>query len=161
MTDETLPAKIPNSELATSKRGRNIRLGKGLSKRRLQLIEEMVFNGLTRQNAAEKIGLSDRGARYALSEPVVMAEYRKSLQVLRESEKPRSIHKLAELRDQNRSLKVSLEASRTLAADAPNGPTINVGLNVNVQPGYICDISQHAVRARQILQENGLKSHDA
>jgi hypothetical protein len=30
-----------------------------------------------------------------------------------------------------------------------------VGVGVNIQPGYICDVSSHRDRATQILQQSG------
>ena len=154
MTSEFLPATFPNSVSAEPTKLRNTRLGRGLSAKRVLLVEAMVYDGISRQDAAVKVGMTDRAARYALSDRACMLAYQNCLRILRESEKPKSIHKLAALRDQDKSLKVSLEASKFLAVDEQSGPTIQVGVNVNVQPGYICDISQHAVRARQILAEN-------
>ena len=154
---ETFPAIIPNSAPAEPTKLRNTRLGRGLSSKRVLLVEAMVFEGLSRQDAAKKVEMTDRAARYALSDRVVMAAYKNCLQILRESEKPKSIHRLAALRDQNKSLKVALDAAKTLGADETGGTSIQIGLAVNVQPGYICDISQHGVRARQILAENRWK----
>lgn len=154
MTDESLPATIPKSGLSNITKARNTRLGPGLSSKRILLIEEMIFNGLSRKDAAQKVGMTDRAARYALSDRVVMSAYRNSLQILRESEKPKSIHRLAELRDQSESLKVSLDAAKTLAIEEQRGPTIQLGVNVNVQPGYIVDLSKVAERSRKLLEEN-------
>ena len=133
---------------------RNTRPRSGLSRKRLQLIELMVFEGKTRQESAAEIGMTDRGARFALSNPVVLKEYRTSLQALKESEKPRSVHRLAALRDQNESLKVALDASKFLASDEPHGPQINLNIGMNISPGYVVDVSRHAERARQILLEH-------
>lgn len=154
MTDESLPATIPESDLSNITKSRNTRLGPGLSSKRILLVEEMIFNGLSRKDAAQKVGMTDRAARYALGDRVVMAAYRNSLQILRESEKPKSIHRLAELRDQNESLKVSLDAAKTLANEDRSGPTVQVGVNVNVQPGYIVNLGKHEEKARQLLEAN-------
>lgn len=154
MTSQNLPAIIPNSVPAERPKKRNTRLGRGLSTKRVLLVEAMVFEGLSRQDAAKKVSMTDRAARYALNDRAVMVAYRQQLQILRESEKPKSVHRLAALRDQEKSLKVSLEASKFLAADEHSGPTINLGVNVNVQPGYVVDLSRHGEQARQILAEN-------
>lgn len=156
MTTRNLPATISNTLPVAHAKLRNTRLGHGLSSKRVALVEAMVYEGLSRQDAAKKVQMTDRAARYALSNSYCMAAYQRCLQILRESEKPRAIHKLAKLRDQVKSLKVSLEASKFLAVDDHGGPTIQIGLAVNVAPGYICDISEHAEAARRILRENGV-----
>lgn len=69
-------------------------------------------------------------------------------------EKTKSIHRSAELRDRNESKKVSLEASKFLAVDEHTGPTIAVGVNVNVQPGHIVNLGRHEEKARQLLEAN-------
>ena len=156
MKSETAPSTGTDLVPIAEGKLRNTRPRSGLSKKRLMLVESMVFSGKNRQEAAAEVGLSDRAARYALSNPAVMKEYRTGLQILRESEKPKSVHRLTELRDQSESLKVALDASKFLASDEPNGPAIHVGLNVNIQPGYVVDISRHAEAARRILRENGV-----
>lgn len=149
-----LPVPISNSLPVERSLLRNTRLGRGLSTKRVLLVEAMVYEGLSRPDAAKQVGMTDRAARYALSDRNVMLAYQNCLQILRESEKPKSIHRLAALRDQNESKKVSLEASKFLATDEHAGQTINVGVSVRVQPGYIVDVSKHAERSRQILEEN-------
>ena len=135
---------------------RNTRLGRGLSMKRVQLIEAMVYEGLTRQEAAAQVQMTDRAARYAMADRAVMNAYQGALKILRESERPKSFHRLAALRDQDKSLKVSLDASKALAFDDHGGPVINVGVGVNVaiQPGYIVDLSKVGERSRQILLEH-------
>ena len=86
-----------------------------------------------------------------------MTAYQRCLKILRESEKPKSIRRLTELRDQNESKKVALEASKFLATDEQNGPGIALTLNVDVQPGYIIDVSRHAEKAKQILDQQRSK----
>lgn len=63
-------------------------------------IDAMVWEGLTRKQAAEAAGLKDYSLYIALSKPHVKAYYMKQLDVLRTSERARNIHTLVEVRDQ-------------------------------------------------------------
>lgn len=62
-------------------------------------IEAMVWTGARRAEAAEKAGLTDHGLRNALNKPHVKAALLREMQVLRLSERPRNIRRLAEIRD--------------------------------------------------------------
>lgn len=66
-----------------------------------------------------------------------------------------ALRQFIEALPESASLKVSLDAAKTLANDETCGMIVQVGVNVNVQLGYIVDISQYADRARQILQASG------
>ena len=136
----------------------NKRLGNGLTKRSRLLVEQMVHFGLSVNHAAQATGMSARGARMALRRPGVMRFYQSELKLLRESEKPRSIIKMAELRDQKKSLKVSFEAARELGKE-PTGALVDnrsmfVG-QVNITPGYVIDISKHAASVQDVLRQAG------
>ena len=136
----------------------NKRLGNGLTKRSRLLVEAMVHFGLNIREAAEKVGMGDRGARAALRRPGVMQFYQSELRLLRESEKPRSILKMAALRDQKKSLKVSLDASRELAREPAAAQAGNRSMfigQLNISPGYVCDVSQHASKVQEILRQAG------
>jgi hypothetical protein len=60
-------------------------------------IEAMVWDGLTRAEAAEKAGLKDHALYCALAKPHVKAFYLRQLEVLRTSERARNIHTLVEV----------------------------------------------------------------
>jgi hypothetical protein len=62
-------------------------------------IDRMVWNGDHRGAAATHAGMTDHGVREALRKPHVKAYYREQLEMLRLSERPRNIHRLAEIRD--------------------------------------------------------------
>lgn len=136
----------------------NKRLGNGLTKRSRLLVEQMIFHGLSVNQAAQATGMSTRGARMALRRPGVMQFYRSELKLLRESEKPRSILKMAELRDQKKSLKVSFEAAKELGKE-PTGALVGNGSmfvgHVNITPGYVIDVSKHSASVEEILRQAG------
>lgn len=62
-------------------------------------VDAMVWEGAKRPQAAETAGLTDHSLRQALRRPHVLAFYHAELKVLRESERARNIHALADVRD--------------------------------------------------------------
>src|SRR5665213_1505175 len=64
-------------------------------------IDRMVWFGDKRLDAATAAALSDHGVRTALRKPHVLAYLRSELALLREGERPRNLHRLAALRDQD------------------------------------------------------------
>lgn len=112
---------------------------------------------LKRQDAAKAAGLADVTLRQALANPMVMKHYREQLDVLRTGERPRSIAKIAALRDNAGSERVQLEAAKYLdTGDQARGVTVNVGVGVQVQPGYQVSIpSDMADAGRQMLKLSG------
>jgi hypothetical protein len=87
--------------------------GKVTGKLRAALIE-MVWKGSRRDAAAQAAGMSIHGLREALRKPHVKAFYLGELGALRESERPRTFHRLVELRDQNENRGAAVAAARTL-----------------------------------------------
>jgi len=132
------------------------RLPAGLTARRKKLIDAMVWQGMSRQQAAASAEMTDRNARIALADGRVLRYFRQQLSALREGEKPRAVHRLGELRDQDKSLKVAVDASKALLHE-PAGTTVNVGIGVGtVKPGYIIQISaENAQKARALLAADG------
>jgi hypothetical protein len=130
----------------------------GVSARRRKLVDLMISEGLRRDDAAKRLGMSTRGARLAWSSLAVRSYFQRERRALRESEIPRSIHKLAELRDSARSEKVSLDAAKTLATEERSGPSnvINIGIGVNT-PGYIVDLGLggRTDELRDVLRQAG------
>ena len=114
-------------------------------------IKLMIWGGddglpLTRQEAAKKVGIADVTLRNALANPLVLKHYNREIEVLRTGERPKSIHRIAELRDKAESERVSLEAAKYLdSGDKQGGITVNVGVGVAVQsaPGYLVDTSRY------------------
>lgn len=116
----------------------------------------MALEGLSRKEAATRVGLSDHSLYLALRNPVVLRYHNEALEVLRTGERGKSVVKIAHLRDNAASERVSLEAAKHLDARGPagnGGVTVNVG--VNVQPGYLVDVAAHSPAAGQILHQAG------
>src|SRR5664280_1878224 len=64
-------------------------------------IERMVWYGDKRAAAAAFAGLTDHGLRSALRKGHVLGFLRSELALLKENERPRNVHRLAELREQD------------------------------------------------------------
>ena len=77
-------------------------------------IEAMVWDGLPRDQAAAKAGISEHGLYKALRKPPVKAAYLSELDVLRTSERARNIHTLAEVRDQTSNQMARVQAVKAL-----------------------------------------------
>jgi len=120
-------------------------------------IEAMVFDGLTRPEAAEQVGISDNWLYQKLKIPEVLKYYKVQCEVLRIGQRHKNIHKAIALReDEYSGGKVVIEAMKFLEKDYDEGGANGrISVNVLVQPGYICDISQHSQQAKQILQLSG------
>lgn len=115
---------------------------------------------LTRPLAAQAVGLSDITLRAAFRNPVVVHHYNALLDVLRTSERPRSVQRIAVLRDEAESERVQLEAAKYLdGGDARTGSHVVVNVGVNVQPGYLTDVSEHMTTAPLILHQAGSKAN--
>lgn len=94
MTDVTLPT--------TTERRRNapvIGPKHRITAKVRTAIDAMVWQGLTRDKAAEAAGLKDHSLYVAFRSPHVKAYYLNELEVLRTSERARNINRLCEIRD--------------------------------------------------------------
>jgi len=74
----------------------------------------MVWEGRKRKDAAEVSRMTDHSLRAALKRPHVMAFYLKELEVLRTSERARSIFRLTELREQDSNKMAAVNAIKAL-----------------------------------------------
>lgn len=124
-------------------------------------IDLMIWGGqdglpLRRSDAAKAAGIADVTLRTALAQPLVLKHYNSQLDVLRTGERPRSIAKIAELRDTAKSERTQLDAAKYLdGGDKGSGITVNVGIQ-NLQPGYAIAVPQdYADGARQMLKLSG------
>ena len=77
-------------------------------------INAMVWEGLTRREAAQKAGLTDHSLYVALSKPHCKAYYMRELDVLRTSERARNIHTLVDVRDQMSNQMARVQAVKAL-----------------------------------------------
>jgi hypothetical protein len=129
---------------------------KGLTKKVRAAIEAMVHDGMKRSDAAEHAGLTDHGLRQALKKPAVLQHLRSEMDVLRESARPRALQRIAELADDSESEKVGLDAAKYLDSNGKSDQTyINLGVQVNVAPGYVIAVPTGGKEARQTAQQAG------
>lgn len=117
-------------------------------------IEAMVFEGKHRKEAAADAGMVDESLRQMLLKPHVLLYLNQCMEVLRTSERPRSLLKVVQLRDKAGSERVQLDAAKYIdgmdrgahqvGATVVNNTLINN--TVNVTPGYVLDLrpDQHA-----------------
>lgn len=134
---------------------------KSLKPRIRKAITAMVFDGLTRPEAAAAVGISDNWLYQQLKRPEALKHYKIECEVLRTGQRHKNIHKAIAIRDANESGRTSIEAMKFIEKDydeSSGNPRVN--FNVLIQPGYICDISQHSVQAKQILQLSGAMKID-
>jgi hypothetical protein len=94
---------------------------------------EMIWKGSRRADA----GMTDHSLREALRKPHVKAFYLAELGDLRESERPRTFHRLVELRDQDENRNAAVAAAKTLEAVSDEQQTRSVGAE---QPGVVIRI---------------------
>ena len=111
-------------------------------------IDEMVWSGLRRNDAAKLAGMAVHGLREAFRKPHVKAYYRAQLEVLRESERARNIHRLAEIRDAGHNMPAvqAIKALEQLGdeqsgrSSAPATPGLVVVINSGPQPVEASDV---------------------
>jgi hypothetical protein len=99
----------------------------------------MVWQGLTRCEAAQAAGLQDESLRIALAKPHVIAALRREMEVLRLSERPRNIHRLAQIRDAADNMPAvnaikALEEIDDIAARAATSLQRAPGLQIVIMP---------------------------
>src|SRR6516162_10958346 len=75
---------------------------------------DMVWKGSRRDDAALANKMSVHGLREALKRPHVKAFYLAELGVLRESERPKTFHRLCDLRDQDENKNAAVAAAKAL-----------------------------------------------
>jgi hypothetical protein len=125
MTDiaPTQPAKPPRSETRSDRITPKVRAA----------IEQMVWNGLPFDQAAQVAGMHVAAMRKALNRPHVMALLKSEMQVLRSSEHPRSIHRLAQIRDAANNMPAVVAAKHLLENEQTNSNTNNTSPGVTIR----------------------------
>jgi hypothetical protein len=118
-------------------------------------IDAMVHQGMDRRSAALSVGLHDKTLYKAFQVPDVLRYYNGQLDVLRNSEKARNLHRGIELREKAESEKVALDAAKWLHGESDRGVNINLGVGVQVQPGYMVDVSRYSTAAKDLLAASG------
>lgn len=108
---------------------------------------------VVRKDAAKLAGLSDETLRKAFRNPVVVKHYRDELEVLRTSARPRALHKIEHLSQNAGSERIQLDAAKYLdGGDGRGGVTVNVGVNANIAPGYMVDVSGYTADLQDVAQ---------
>jgi len=135
---ENLPAETTAQKLAAQDRSAPRRVTGKLK----IAIERMVWYGDKRAGAAAFADLTDHGLRSALRKPHVLGFLRSELALLREGERPRNVHRLAELREQDENRNAAVAAIKVLEelAEGPRGSSVSLNLHLPAA-GYVIDIS--------------------
>src|SRR6516164_5705692 len=136
MTDTTQPFTPPTAPTRQALEAVNRSYpGKVTGRLRAALLD-MVWKGSRRDDAAKANHMSIHGLREALRKPHVKAFYLGELGVLRESERPRTFHRLTALRDQDENRNAAVAAAKALEmlddvqTSRPNMPSPGVTIRV-------------------------------
>jgi hypothetical protein len=114
MTDTTQPFAPPTAPTRQALEAVNRSYpGKVTGRLRAALLD-MVWKGSRRDDAAKANSMSIHGLREALRKPHVKAFYLAELGVLRESERPKTFHRLCDLRDQDENKNAAVAAAKAL-----------------------------------------------
>ncbi len=115
--------------------------------RQRRAIEAMVFDGAKRADAAKLAGLSDHALRQALTKPHTLAFLNECQEMLRNSLRPRALHKMGELLEAEAET-VQFKAAEYLdglnrGTHTVGGNTVNVQVNntITATPGYVIDLT--------------------
>ena len=114
MTDTTQPFTPPTAPTRQAIEAVNRSYpGKVTGRLRAALLD-MVWKGSRRDDAAKANSMSIHGLREALRKPHVKAFYLGELGVLRDSERPKTFHRLCDLRDQDENKNAAVAAAKVL-----------------------------------------------
>jgi hypothetical protein len=108
MTDTDKP--ITRQKLAIEGRSQRGRVSGKLK----VALTEMIWRGSRRPEAAAIAKMSDHGLREAMRRPHVKQWYLAELALLRENERPRTFHRLCDLRDQDENKAAAVSAAKAL-----------------------------------------------
>lgn len=151
-----LPAARRRSPHAIGKQPLN---NGGLTRRVKAAIDHIVHDAMRREEGAAAVGLTEDALRRALNKRGVRAYYNEQVEVLKADARPGAARRIVSLMEQERSLKVALDAAKYLDSngnsDRGGGVTVNVG--VQVTPGYVIDLGEDEGDS-QMLE---LKAHGA
>jgi hypothetical protein len=81
-------------------------------------LDLMVWENLTRKDAAEKAGLADASLRFAFRKPHVMAHYHAELAALRNNLRAKNVHRLDTIADKSANDMAKVAAIKTMEAIA-------------------------------------------
>jgi hypothetical protein len=140
MTDDTKPKQeltlVPTRQ-AEAIDGRSLPL-KVTGKLRIA-IEQMVWHGARRAEAAEKAGMKDHSLRAALRKAHVMGHYHGELRILRESTRAKNFHRLDGIAEDSQNTMARVAAIKTM--EAVSDPIASVARGQGVA-GWCIDLSE-------------------
>jgi hypothetical protein len=110
-------------------------------------LDEMLFKGSCRADAAKAAGMTDHGLREAIKKPHVKAYYSSGLEILRTSERAKNIFALAKVRDESDNGMAVVSAAKALEQLADAAPPAGEG--PRHRPGVVIQIIQQAPAQRQ------------
>src|SRR6516164_6772801 len=138
MTDTTQPFTPPTAPTRQAIEAVNRSYpGKVTGRLRAALLD-MVWKGSRRDDAAKANNMSIHGLREALRKAHVKAFYLAELGVLRESERPRTFHRLTALRDQDENKNAAVAAAKVLEqisdeqTNRSGAPTPGPGVTIRI-----------------------------
>jgi len=139
MTDDDKPSQLTTAPTrqAEAIEGRSLPL-KITGKLRIA-IEQMVWHGARRAEAAEKAGLKDHSLRAALRKTHVMAHYHAELGVLRESTRAKNFHRLDGIAEDSPNTMARVAAIKTM--EAVSDPIASVARG-QALAGWTIDLSE-------------------
>ena len=117
MTDTSLATIPPASPLPQRKVKKLV-----VTRKIRTAIEAMVWQGLSRKDAAQVAGLVEHSLYVALRSPHVKQHYLAELDVLRTSERARNIHRAVEIREQTSNQMASIQAIKLLEQISDDAP---------------------------------------
>ena len=138
MTDTTQPftPRSAPTRQALAIEGRSHRMQ--VTGRLRAALTAMVWQGARRAEAAKISGMTDHSLRAALRKSHVKAWYLAELGVLRESERPKTFHRLCDLRDQDENKNAAVAAAKALEQISdeqlvrPNATVISPGVTIRI-----------------------------
>lgn len=113
-------------------------------------VEHMVFEGMTRRDAAQAVGISDEAMRQALLRPSCLTYMNEQIEVLRTGARPQALNAVINLMEKSSSDRVKLDAAKYIDGMDRTVHTVGASTHVNVQvnnnthienPGYVIDLS--------------------
>lgn len=113
-----------------------------MTPKRRALIDGMVWRGLKLTEAAIEAGMTERNARMCAQDPKFRAALNAEMAAFKASQRPRNVHRLAELRDQNEAKGAAVQAIRTLEelaqqAEAAPPSDVRPGIVVIIPRDYL------------------------
>lgn len=113
-----------------------------MTPKRRALIDGMVWRGFKLTDAAIEAGMTERNACMCAEDPKFRAALNAEMAAFKTSQRPRNVHRLAELRDQNEAKGAAVQAIRTLEelaqqAEAAPSSDVRPGIVVIIPRDYL------------------------